>query len=128
MNNLRKLRTLEGLSQAEFAQKIGAAQNTVSQWELGTRDIDSERLEQLADFFNVSVDYLLKRTDDPTPPSKKGEKKEAKAASESDIKYAFFSGVPDEVSDKMFDQMKEYAEFLNVKYKDEIEKAKEKNE
>lgn len=66
MKNLKKLRTQKGLSQQEFASIIHSAQNTVSQWESGKRDADSKTIQEIADYFNVSVDYLLGRDTKPT--------------------------------------------------------------
>lgn len=64
MNRLKSLRNEHGMSQAEFARKIGVAQNTVSNWENGNRLIDTETIARIADLFDTSVDYLLGRTDD----------------------------------------------------------------
>ena len=65
MLRLKELRTKHGMSQIEFAKKFNVAQNTVSNWENGNRQIDSETAIKLADFFDVSTDYLLSRTDNP---------------------------------------------------------------
>lgn len=56
---LKELRKEAGLTQKQFAKEIGAAQNTVSQWEAGTRRLDDETIKRIASFFGVSVDYLL---------------------------------------------------------------------
>lgn len=61
MKNLKTLRRNAGISQKEFAEKLDFAQNTVSQWETGKRDADTETLQRVADFFKVSVDVLLGR-------------------------------------------------------------------
>lgn len=56
---LKELRKEAGLTQKEFAQRFGAAQNTVSRWEAGTRGIDTDTLADIANFFGVTTDYLL---------------------------------------------------------------------
>lgn len=61
MNNLRKLRKEKGLTQIELAKYIGISQNNYSYWENGKVKIDDKSLNKLADYFNVSVDYLLGR-------------------------------------------------------------------
>ena len=66
MNNLRKLRKSKGLTQTEIAQFIGITQNSYSYWENDKVKIDNASIVKLADFFGVSVDYLLGR-DDITP-------------------------------------------------------------
>ena len=45
--------------------ELNIAQNTLSQYETGIREPDLSTLKNLADYFNVSVDYLLERTDNP---------------------------------------------------------------
>ena len=59
MIRLKELRKKNGLSQAEFAKQINVAQNTVSNWENGNRSIDSEKAITIAEFFGVTIDYLL---------------------------------------------------------------------
>lgn len=77
MIRLRELRKNRRLSQSEFARQFGVAQNTVSNWENGNRLLDTDTANKIADFFGVSVDYLLGR--EPTPegapaPSRPGSK------------------------------------------------------
>lgn len=61
MEKLVELRTAKKLSQRALAKEIGCSQNMISQWENGTRDPGTETLQALADYFNVSVDFLLGR-------------------------------------------------------------------
>ena len=61
MEKLKEIRKLKKISQKEFAEQMNVAQNTVSRWENGERLMDSDTLIKAADFFNVSVDYLLGR-------------------------------------------------------------------
>ena len=68
MNNIRELRKAKGVSQSMLAREIGVAQNTVSQWECGTREPDNDMLAALASYFNTTVDYLLGREDSPNVP------------------------------------------------------------
>lgn len=63
-----ELRKKRGLSQTSFAEKIHMSPSTVAMWEVGEREIKSSTLHQLADFFGVSTDYLLGRTDDAIDP------------------------------------------------------------
>lgn len=65
-NRLAQLRDEKGLSQAQVGKIVNAAQNTVSQWEKGTRGISSEMLIRLANFYKVSIDYLLGLTENRT--------------------------------------------------------------
>jgi len=60
---LRELRTKKGFSQKQLAEMLNVAQNTISQYENGTREPDAATLIKLANFFSVSTDYLLGRND-----------------------------------------------------------------
>lgn len=59
MNRLKELRKDKGLSQQALAQQIGVHYRTLQNWENGKTHIKPEKAEQLADFFGVSVGYLL---------------------------------------------------------------------
>lgn len=61
---LKTLREEKGLSQAAFAKDFGVAQSTVGGWEAGTREPNFDTVQKLADYFDVSVDYLLCRTNE----------------------------------------------------------------
>lgn len=56
---LRELRIQRSLSQKDFARLINVAPNTLSQWERELRSPNPQTLRELADFFKVSIDYLL---------------------------------------------------------------------
>ncbi|WP_309304462.1 helix-turn-helix domain-containing protein [Brevibacillus laterosporus] len=62
---IAELRKKRGYSQVNFAAKINVSKSTVGMWETGDREPDSDTLGKLANFFNVSIDYLLGRTDNP---------------------------------------------------------------
>lgn len=63
---LRELRKARGISQLKLAMDLNTNQNTISRYETGEREPGINELIKIADYFNVSVDYLLKRTDNPT--------------------------------------------------------------
>ena len=69
--NIRKLRIDKGYTQDEIAKILNIKQNTYSQYEIGTLNYPVDALIKLADFYGVSVDYLLGRTDVKTPYPKK---------------------------------------------------------
>lgn len=75
---LKELRENSGLSQYKFADRFGVAQSTVGSWEAGKREPNFETMQRLADFFGVSVDYLLGREEQdgsgPPAPSNPGSK------------------------------------------------------
>ena len=59
MLRLKKLREAKGITQLEFSRAIGAAPSTVGMWEQGRRTPDSDTLTRIAQYFGVSIDYLL---------------------------------------------------------------------
>ena len=63
MKNLANLRKANGLSQQKLGSEIGLARNTICQYESGNRVPDVDTLVKIAQYFNVSVDYLLGITD-----------------------------------------------------------------
>ncbi len=65
MFRLKELRMQRHLSQVRLAMDLNMSQNTISRYETGQREADYAALIKIADYFNVSVDYLLGRTDCP---------------------------------------------------------------
>ena len=61
MDRLKKLRTERGLLQSDVANFLNIKTNSYSQWETGKREPDFSSLLKLADYFQVSLDYLLGR-------------------------------------------------------------------
>ena len=62
---LKKLRKEKGISQLKLALDLNTNQNTISRYETGEREPSIKDLIRIADYFNISVDYLLGRTDNP---------------------------------------------------------------
>ena len=62
MNRLKQLRLERGLLQSDIAKVIKKSERTVGFYETGERDMNTETLSTLADFFNASIDYLLGKT------------------------------------------------------------------
>ena len=69
---IRDLREDRDLFQRDLAEYLQCSQVCYSHYETGKRDIPTEVLLKLADFYNTSIDYLLGRTDEkrPYPASK----------------------------------------------------------
>ncbi len=67
---LKMLRKKHGISQLKLAMDLNMSQNSISRYETGAREADYKTLILFADYFHVSIDYLLERTDDPTFLSK----------------------------------------------------------
>lgn len=61
---LKELRKKHGISQLKLALDLNMNQNSISRYENMEREADYETLIRFADYFEVSVDYLLGRTDE----------------------------------------------------------------
>lgn len=64
--HLKSLRKSRGITQKQLAQAIGASERGIQQYELGERKPAYDMLIALADYFDVSLDYLVGRSSDPT--------------------------------------------------------------
>ena len=62
---LKELRKKKRISQLKLALDLNMNQNSISRYESGAREADYKTLIALADYFDVSIDYLLERTDKP---------------------------------------------------------------
>lgn len=65
MFRLKELREKRGMSQVRLAIELDLNQNTISRYESGAREADYRTLIAIADYFDVSLDYLLGRTNNP---------------------------------------------------------------
>ena len=64
MNNIKKLRNKFGINQTELGNKIGLSARAIGFYESSDRDIPTSKLQKIADYFNVSTDYVLGRSND----------------------------------------------------------------
>ena len=67
MNRLRELRVGKKYSQEKLGKLIGCTSATISKYELEQRELDSATIRCLCDIFNCTADYLLCRSDTPSP-------------------------------------------------------------
>ena len=93
MIRVRELREAKGIPQKELAIDLCVSQPTISDWESGRKVPSAKSTQKLADYFEVSTDYLLGRTEKekkPTPVSEDG-------PSEKDMRLiAWFRSLPPE--------------------------------
>jgi transcriptional regulator with XRE-family HTH domain len=106
MDKMRMLRKEAGLTQKELGERLSLAEATVSHYELGLRSPDNEKLNDIADFFGCSVDYLLGRT------TLRNAEKEFIAACRID-------GLPADIPDELLRDVRKYAEYLWKQYEQE---------
>ncbi len=62
---LKELRKKRNISQLKLAMDLDMNQNSISRYENGVREADYSTLIKFADYFDVSIDYLLERTNNP---------------------------------------------------------------
>jgi len=70
---LKLLRTEKRISQSLLATHLGVTQQAIARWEKGETEPDINTIQNLASFFDVSIDYLLGRTDVRNPNNKSDE-------------------------------------------------------
>ena len=104
--NLKNLRTSKNLSQSKLGKILGISSSTIGMYEQGRRFPDQTTLTKIADYFDVSTDYLLGRN--PKPPT---EFKDAKAAMEFILKLPTFMAYGGYDATKLSDE--EIIEFAN---------------
>lgn len=63
---LKELRKQRNITQLKMAMDLNMNQNTISRYETGEREAGYRELIMIADYFNVSIDYLLGRSNNPT--------------------------------------------------------------
>ncbi|WP_163151009.1 helix-turn-helix domain-containing protein [Anoxybacillus sp. MB8] len=72
-NRLKKLRERHNLTQERAGEIFGLTKYQIHRYESGTSNPDPDIINKFADYYGVSADYLLGRTDDPNPPGSDNE-------------------------------------------------------
>ena len=103
---LEELRLKKQITKREAAKAFNVSESTYGKWELGQRKPDLEAIAKLAEYFEVSTDYLLGATDDPTPPAKEKDPLEG-------LKFALWGHC--DVTDEMLNKVREFALFIEEK-------------
>ena len=66
-DRLRELRTSKAISAIDLAQMLNKSESAIRMWESGRANPKTKTLWQMADIFNVSVDYMIGRTNIKSP-------------------------------------------------------------
>lgn len=103
---LRYLREKRKLSQLELAKKLDMPNQNLSNYERGFRQPDYETLNKIADFFDVTADYLLGRSDDPQLT----EKEEKEVDKETKELLNLLDNLPEEERKKYIEKFKAYVD------------------
>lgn len=104
---LKQLRKQSNLTQEEFATKISKTRSTIAGYETERKEPDYETLKAIADFFNVSIDYLLGRTDIKNPYKEESGESETIAARHDE----------DEFTEEELQSIEQFKEFVRMKRK-----------
>ena len=108
-----------GLTPSGAATKIGFNRASVTMWKNTGKAPKQELLIKIADFFDVTTDYLLgQETETEKAPTDHGER----SVSDDDIKFALFGG-DGEITDAMYQEVKEFAAL--IKLREDMKKSKE---
>ena len=105
MNNLKKIRIARGLTQYEIAEFINVSQVVYSKYETGKSEPSYDTLTKLANYFDVSVDYLLDYNETALiiPDELK------------DVSFAFYKSEGEELEQEDIDELAKYIEFIKSK-------------
>lgn len=107
-NRLRNLRISENITGVELGKVLNVTKVAISNWESGKRTPDQETLTKIADYFDVTTDYLLGRTD---------EKKPKERFQGVNTIAAHRIGNIEQLSDEGLEELDNYIELLKLKYK-----------
>lgn len=67
MNRIKELRASNDMKQTDLAKLLNCSPTTISNYEVGYRDLDSDTICRLCDIFGCTADYLLGRSTNPEP-------------------------------------------------------------
>ncbi|WP_144488821.1 helix-turn-helix domain-containing protein [Bacillus thuringiensis] len=108
---VKLLRTEHKLTQEQFATDIGITKASVSKFEKGMKAPGRETLEKIADYFNVTTDYLLGRSEEPELTTE-----EDKIVSEEGKNImAIIESLPEEERKKAWEQLEMYVNYMKMK-------------
>lgn len=111
---LKQLRKERSLTQTELSKALGISCSTISMYERGEREPAFEMQEAIADYFNVSMDFLHgKSFAQGWHPNNNHA---GTGMNDEELKVALFGG-DSEVTDDMWDEVKRFAEFVKEKNK-----------
>jgi transcriptional regulator with XRE-family HTH domain len=108
LNRIKELRKERGLTQAGLAAVFKVSPRTIGFYETSQRNPDTETLKKLADFFEVSIDYLLGHGNLRNPY--KLEEKQVPQVFDS--KHLYDEDLPEEAKE----EIEKFAEYIRYKY------------
>ena len=103
-NRFKALCDEKGISVYRACTDIGLNRSAVAKWKSGGKP-NGTTASRLADYFGVTTDYLLEQTEQRAPTESRP------TVSDEDIKFALFGG-SGEITDAMYEEVKQFAAFL----------------
>ncbi len=103
---IRDLRKAKKMSQSDFASAMGYSRPLIVNWEKNTRDPDTHALLKIADYFNVSIDYLMGREDYFGNYYRQGSPSSEKLTDKERVMLEEFRGLLPEMQDLVITMMK----------------------
>lgn len=94
-------------TQKQLMDYLGLGKTAFTGWKNGSNTSYKKHLDKIAEFFDVSADYLLGKTENRRPKTDK--------ITEKDIKFALFGD--SDVTDQMYDDVKDFVQYIKNKYK-----------
>lgn len=117
--NIMALCEARGIKGGKMCTDIGISKGLLTDLKMGRRTgVSAVTAQKIANYFNVSVGYLLGEEETEKAPTKSGER----SVSDDDIKFALFGG-DGEITDAMYQEVKEFAAL--IKLREDMKKSKE---
>jgi len=119
---LAQLRKERDLTQEQLAKIFNMSRSTYAQYEVDRRHPDYNTLKMIAEYFNVSTDYLLGRTDDPSPRKDVRDVFTPEVLAEHGVEYAEVSdylkknGITDREAVEMLKEIDDFRKRMIAKY------------
>ena len=106
-NRFKQLCDQKHISVYRACTDIGLNRSAVAKWKNGGKP-NGSTASRLADYFGVTTDYLLGQSDEMQPVDR------PRAISDAEIKFALFGG-DGEITDAMYDEVKQFAAFVKMR-------------
>ena len=111
-NNILSLCESKGITGYRMCKEVGIQPSILTDLKMGRKEgLSSKNADKIARYFGVSVSYLLGTSEYGQPE----ETKKSPSISDEDIKFALFGG-EGEITDEMWEEVKQFAEFVKAKH------------
>lgn len=107
---------VKGVTPSRAADELHINKSNVSNWKKQGYTPRGDALQRIAEYFDVSTDYLLGKTDEKNPVTEESADEAKKMIDDDDIKFALFGGA-DNITDEMYEDVKAFARFIREQKK-----------